>query len=357
MKRNVGWRVAVLVVLIALAVAPLSRAQGTTQSPGTVELSPELSARTERVADIERGKSAFVNEMLAKFADAAAAKGYDAYWQKGQRNLLTRSADQLLALSERATDFDTFDKLVFRGFTVNALGDITQDLVFFPLAPCRLLDTRLATVAQYQGPKAPGTEIAFSVNDSLAVQGGNAAGCGTPSSLLDPPALSIVVTAIPTNTGQGNLRTYPDGGTIPTASVVNYQNGVVVAGGTITQSCTACTDELRVRNQGGGTTHIAVDVTGYFYPPTATALDCVTTAATSTTVAAGATFFADPPACAAGYTQVSVGCRSNAYNTANWAITGFYTPGAFDGSCWGTNISGGSATFQAYGRCCRIPGQ
>ena len=178
MKPKVGWQVAVLVVLIALAVAPLSRAQDATQMPGGIEQSQAQLARTERIADVERGKSAFVNEMLAKFADAAAAKGYDAYWQKGQRNLLARSADELLTLSERATDFDTFDKLVFRGFTVNALGDPTQDLVFVPLAPCRLLDTRFATVAQYQGPKAPGTEIAFSVNDSLAVQGGNAAGCG-----------------------------------------------------------------------------------------------------------------------------------------------------------------------------------
>jgi hypothetical protein len=303
-------------------------------------------ARSERIGDIERGKAAFANEMLAKFADGAAAKGYDAYWQKGQRNLLTRSADELLALSERATDFDTFDKLVFQGFTVNQLGSLTQDLVFFPVAPCRLLDTRFGT-GLYAGPKAPGTEVAFSVNDSLAVQGGLAAGCGIPG--VDPPALSVVVTAVPTNTGQGNLRTYPTGGTIPTASVVNYQGGVVVASGTITQSCTACTDELTVRNQGAGTTHIVVDVTGYFAAPNATALSCVTTAETLVTVAAGATANAGAPSCAAGYTSTSIYCESS-----TWDMPFVFFSGSV---CSARNLGASAATLRASQRCCRVPGQ
>jgi hypothetical protein len=350
-KRCLSVLVCAVALLSVAAVLPA-------QAPGTVgssELSQAQLARAERIQQIAQDKSAFVNEQLGKWAEAAAAKGYDAFWQKGQRNLLTRTPAELLDLSERATDFDTFDKLVFRGFRVNALGDLTQDLVFFPLTPCRLLDSRIATLAQYQGPKAPGTEIAFSVNDSLGVQGGNAVGCGVP--IADPPALAVVVTAVPSNTLQGNLRAYPTGGAIPTASLVNYEGGVVVASGAIAQSCTACGDELTVRDQGAGSTHIVVDVTGYFAPPNATALECLTTAAGSTTVAAGAIFSATPPACAAGYKQVSVSCRSTAYNTANWAITGFFAPGDFSGGCWGTNIGGGNNTFEAYGRCCRIPGQ
>lgn len=258
-----SWRpkAGFLAVPITLALASFSPAQGT-DNAGNEQAQ---LARSERVGEIERGKAAFVNEILARFADRAAARGYDAYWQKGQRNLLTRSSSELLALSERSTDFETFDKLVFQGYIVNALGDPTQDLVFFPVAPCRLLDTRIA-VFPYAGPLPPATEIAFSVDDLLGPQGGLAAGCGIPAT--DPPALSVVVTAVPTNTGQGNLRTYPTGGTIPTASVVNYQNAVVVASGTITQSCSGCTDELTVRNQGAGTTHVVVDVTGYFAPAT-----------------------------------------------------------------------------------------
>ena len=346
MKSKVGWQVAVLVVLIALAVAPLSRAQETPQSAGRIEPSPEQLARTERIGEIERGKAAFVNEMLAKFADGAAAKGYDAYWQKGQRNLLTRSADELLALSERATDFDTFDKLVFQGFTVNALGDLTQDLVFFPVAPCRLLDTRIGT-GLYAGPKAPGTGVAFSVNDPLAVQGGLAAGCGIPG--VAPPALSVVVTAVPTNTGQGNLRTYPTGGTIPTASAVNYQGGVVVASGTITQSCTACADELTARNQGAGTTHIVVDVTGYFARPNATALDCVTTAQGSLSIPAGGTGNTAAPACATGYETTGIYCEST-----SWDMPFVFSSGSV---CSAQNHGAGAATLRASQRCCRVPGQ
>lgn len=154
---------------------------------------------------------------------------------------------------------------VAAGVMPDSLGDTDNSLVYFPLAPCRLLDTRNATVAAYQGPKGPGTEVAFSVNDSLTAQGGNASGCGVPAA--DPEALSVVVTAVPTNTGQGNLRAYRTGGAIPTASMVNYQGGVVAANGVIAQSGTGISDELTVRNQGAGTTHIVVDVTGYFARP------------------------------------------------------------------------------------------
>jgi len=81
---------------------------------------------------------------------------------------------------------------------------------------------------------------------------------------------------------------------------------------------------------------------------------CVTTAVNSQLVVAGANFGIVPTACAAGYSLVSVGCRAPIYNSANWAIIGHY--GASSAGCWGTNIDSVSRTFEAYGRCCRVPG-
>jgi hypothetical protein len=148
------------------------------------------------------------------------------------------------------------------GILPNALGDANADLTFFPVTPCRLLDTRIGT-GLYAGPKAPGTEVAFSVNDTLTPQGGNPAGCGIPNA--DPPALSVIITAVPTDTNPGNLRAFPTGGAVPTAAMVNYQGGVVTGTGTITASGGG-SDELTVRNQGLATTHVIVDVNGYFAP-------------------------------------------------------------------------------------------
>jgi hypothetical protein len=147
------------------------------------------------------------------------------------------------------------------GVIPNALGDANADLTFFPVTPCRLLDTRIGT-GTFAGPKAPNTEVAFSVNDSLTPQGGNPAGCGIPGN-PDPPALSVIITAVPTDTNQGNLRAFPTFGAVPTAAMVNYQDGVVTGSGTIARSGSSGF-ELTVRNQGAATTHIVVDVNGYF---------------------------------------------------------------------------------------------
>jgi len=55
-----------------------------------------------------------------------------------------------------------------------ALGDTAADLVYTPVTPCRILDTRLAG-----GPLAADTPRSFSVTAAnLGFQGGNASGCG-----------------------------------------------------------------------------------------------------------------------------------------------------------------------------------
>ena len=267
MTRRLEGRGGPVVLGMALAFLSLGPALTAQQPIGPNGAPGQQSDRAELVRQIDADKSAFVNQLLSRWSSEAADRGQDAFWQKGQRKLLMKSAADLLTLSEQAKDFDTFNKLVFQGFTTNALGNLTQDLVFVPVAPCRLLDTRVVTnTAPYVGPLGPGTQMTLSVNDSLGPQGGLAAGCNVSNN--DPPALALVVTAVPTDANPGNLRTFPTGGAVPTASMVNYSNGVVIASGAITQSCTACTDELTVRNQGAGTTHVVIDVTGYFEPAT-----------------------------------------------------------------------------------------
>src|SRR5262245_24623832 len=58
-----------------------------------------------------------------------------------------------------------------------ALGDPAADLVFSPVNPCRIIDTRLAG-----GPIAGGTQRSFVVTGSadFEAQGGTAGGCGIP---------------------------------------------------------------------------------------------------------------------------------------------------------------------------------
>jgi hypothetical protein len=345
------WCLAVFVTAVALlSLGGVLQAQ--TTNAGTPVLDQAQIERAERTQQIEQNRAAFVNELLSQWASEAASRGYDAYWQKGQRNLLGLGADELLALSQKAKDFDTFDKLVFRGFKLNALGDLTLDLVYFPLAPCRLLDTRIGT-GTFAGPKAPGTEVAFSVNDSLGPQGGLLAGCGVP--IADPPALSVVITAVPTDTGQGNLRAYPTGGTIPTASVVNYQGGVVVAAGTITQSAVT-TNELTVRNQGAGTTHIVVDVTGYFAAPAPTALAC-TIVQSAEVLCPVNVWTAIDATCPTGYTATGGGYDTPEGSLGYPNVWLTSVPLTNGWRIWVDNQASTARRMFSFAKCCRVPKQ
>src|SRR5258706_1550595 len=65
------------------------------------------------------------------------------------------------------------------------LGDSQAALVYPPVAPCRIIDTRLAG-----GPIAGGTTRSFRVTGTdLSAQGGSATGCGIPSG----PATAAVI--------------------------------------------------------------------------------------------------------------------------------------------------------------------
>ena len=104
----------------------------------------------QKVASIEADKEGFVGELLARFGSTATEKGYDAFVSKGTKKLLRKSARDLQRLSENAKDFDTFYKLVFEGYTIDSFGQLTQDLVFFPISACRIYDSRSATTVGLQ---------------------------------------------------------------------------------------------------------------------------------------------------------------------------------------------------------------
>jgi hypothetical protein len=141
--------------------------------------------------------------------------------------------------------------------------------------------------------------------------------------------------------------------------MVNYHDGGVVAGGVIAQSCTACGDELTVRNQGAGTTHVVVDVTGYFLSPNQTALNCVVRT-TSQAVAAGDSLFLPglgSPACPAGYTLTGGGqnYRGGVSGWVWWDATPDLAAGQWFTA--GRNDTGASVTVNVYGICCQVPGR
>jgi hypothetical protein len=163
-----------------------------------------------------------------------------------------------------------------------------QQLVYTPVTPCRLIDTRLAG-----GTLAAGTVRDFKVTGSgHQGQGGNVAGCGVPAGR----ATAAVINFVAVNpVGPGNLRAWayaeppvPP----PTASILNYASvaGLNIANGIPVPICdpslTTCSFDLRVQADTSNT-HLVGDVVGYF--ERAQSFSVFTKANTLTTIGATCT--------------------------------------------------------------------
>ena len=145
------------------------------------------------------------------------------------------------------------------GFVTNALGDSQADLVYTPVTPCRIIDTRLAG-----GALAMGQSRDFWVAGSdYSPQGGSATGCGVPFG----PATAVMINFVAVApTGLGYLSVTPYGTPMPTASIINFTRGVNLANELTVALCnpsvTTCTYDITMK--AGNKTHIVADVQGYF---------------------------------------------------------------------------------------------
>jgi hypothetical protein len=252
------------------------------------------------------------------------------------------------------------------------------DLVFSPVAPCRLIDTRQAV-----GKFAPGETRSYVLRGptrNYAIFGGNPAGCGipdlSPGSVRRNVAQALVVNVVAANPdGPGNLRAWPANRAMPASSVINYVGlgafGVSsnnVANEIILQTCdeegvSPCTEgDVSLRADVSGV-HVIVDVVGYMRAPDlagllsrgliyeSTASGTVPGAQNATVVAAcdDATDFPLSGSCSSNANTgsvVIVGSRS-----LNWSSTA--TPAQFE--CTFFNQIASAATGTARLMCIALP--
>lgn len=229
------------------------------------------------------------------------------------------------------------------------LGSLSADLVFTPVTPCRIVDTRNAGAG---GPITGGTSRAFiGWGNNYTAQGGSATNCGLPFT-TNIAAISINLVAV-SPAGDGYLTAWPVGTTQPTASNLNYVTGNVLANSAI----------LKISQAGGATdwnlytqatTHVVADVTGYYAKPVATALDCVDVASTgAVTLPASGTATISSGACAATHTITGGSCVGFSFN-ANVVTSRTLGSTYF---CAYQNSSATATTVDAIARCCRVPGR
>jgi len=119
------------------------------QESGVDGLSPEQAARTARLQSIEADRAGAAEQLVSRWQGANAALG--SRWEAELRQVASKaSPERLLAASEASTYQGVVDALVNGGRRLalpgeKDLGDTNSDLVYFPVTPCRIVDTRFAT--------------------------------------------------------------------------------------------------------------------------------------------------------------------------------------------------------------------
>lgn len=235
--------------------------------------------------------------------------------------------------------------------TTLAIGDSDRDLVYVPVTPCRVIDTRLA------GGRIPfeGTR-SFNITAATdyTAQGGAATNCDVGNVGAIGSAV-INFTVVDPNLA-GFVTAYAFGGTRPLAATVNYAAGDIRGNLAIVplDSDTAG-DDISVYSFAE--THLVGDIVGYFIAPPATAMECTATLATENVAANGIFNFA-LPSCPVSYSLTGAGCRTEGFGEANWAINGLYpNGGSVDAYCAGQNTTNGVIRVDGAAQCCRVPGR
>ena len=153
---------------------------------------------------------------------------------------------------------DTHVVLDINGYFVAATD--ASALAFYPMTPCRAIDTRVSG----QGPAlAPGVARTVNLN-------GSGSACTVPTSAQ---AYSLNFTVVPAN-GLGYLSAWPSGESQPGVSTLNANhsvtsNAAIIPAGTNTSISVYASDA----------THLIVDMNGYFAAPGSSGLSLYTTSA------------------------------------------------------------------------------
>jgi len=120
--------------------------------------------------------------------------------------------------------------------------------LFYPVTPCRIIDTRNAN-----GPQG-GPALVSGGTRNVTVAGV----CGIPAGVV---AISINVAVVtPSAGGYLTLFTGPAGASLPLASTINFETNRTLANNAIVK---AGSDSINVFD-GGPTLHFVIDVNGYF---------------------------------------------------------------------------------------------
>ena len=229
---------------------------------------PYISANTSRSIAVPSSgcgvpSSAVAYSVNITVVPRAGALGYLTVWPTGQSQpvVSTLNSPSGLVLANAAivpagssgaiSAFATNDTDLIVDINGYFVPPALNTLQFYPLTPCRVLDTRSSS-GTFGGPSIfSGTSRSFPVAASSS--------CGAPSGVA---AYSFNVTVVPQNQ-LGYLTAWPSGQTQPVVSTLNSTDGSVLANAAIVPAGSGGAVSFYASN----TTDLIVDINGYFAAP------------------------------------------------------------------------------------------
>jgi hypothetical protein len=235
------------------------------------------------------------------------------------------------------------------------------ELVYAPLGPCRIMDTRNATVGSgVQGPIGGGAlkQIpGFVTSGSNWTQYGQT---GTPSDcgLTNPPGTSIKAVAVVITILNPNFDAFlgvSDVNSLTTTLstvALNYTHGQGLATMYIVPQIAS--NNIYFAMPAGLSAQLIFDVVGYFALSDATALQCTTVSSSPVPIGTGTSGSATSPACSAGYTLTSGSCDST---SSTMKLVSDKASGV--NTTWSCTVNnpGAAGSLTASANCCRVPGK
>lgn len=350
--------VAVMVLALTAAHAQTPGRDATTSGAAFGQAGTPPSFTRAQIEEME-ARVAAAQMMVERLAPEAKARGLASTWRQATLEmLLPLSVERLQEIARQPLSLDAVAAAAREPTDDSgALGDPSRDLVYWPIPPCRFIDTRVI------GGKIDGVR-GFDVDNPNY---GGSAGCdpvalfGIAARNVDEiAALAMNVTLVDTSTAgtPGFVAVKPNAAAPPTSLLNWHQQGVSVqianqgivsldqSGGP------ASVDEFVI--QTSGPVQIVVDLFGAFIRPQATLVETVQVSdfvVVPHLAAAGV----ESPVCPAGYMLTGGGCYADLAN--HWLSVNY--PGGGDNrwACRGHNVSGVSSVLRAYAVCSRVPGR
>lgn len=234
----------------------------------------------DRAADallaIDQQRASVVERIVATWGAALAQSSDYVSVDELRTRLMALRADRLFAATLTGTEQGLREVTGFvttapqRSATqTKALGDTAADVVYTPVTPCRLVETRGTFAAVYRGDGSVNhTAIPFVSNEirTYTIQGANGVCLTQLPAGLNPSAVQVQVFGIPTTSASGDIEILPQGTAFGSTSTMVYIGTIAFNTASTTAKINTANKEISVQVRGGGA-HLAIDVVGYFAAP------------------------------------------------------------------------------------------